>query len=162
MLIGLMSDSHDDYLAVRYALQVFDRLGVSHIIHCGDVGGQQVFDEVAGRRFSFVWGNTDYVDYAIDPYFEAIGLTTPDAVPLILELDGKKFAVFHGHEDAFIDADMLDVDFVLHGHTHERRDEQVNGMRFINPGALHRVRVKTVATLDTQSGKLVYHEIDQD
>ena len=78
----------------------------------------------------------------------------------MVTLHGKRFAVFHGHEPAFRTAiDRLDVDYLLHGHSHVCRDERINGKRIINPGALHRANPLTVATLDVASDRLVFHEL---
>ena len=160
MLVGILSDSHGQHLVVRQALALFDKLGVSQIIHCGDVGGQGVFDEFVGRRVSFVWGNMDSPDSGLLAYLNTVGIVAPSKAPVRLELDGKTFAVFHGHERSFNRAvRTLDVDYILHGHTHTPRDERVKGKRIINPGALHHVRRKTVAILDTATGDLTFHEV---
>ncbi len=161
MQIGILSDSHDDPFPVRKALALFDSLGVTHLIHCGDVGGQGVFDEFVGRALTFVWGNTDVYDGSTLAYLETVGLRTPTEVPTTVTLDDKRFAVFHGHENGFDAAPhRLKVDYICHGHSHLRRDEHVNGIRIINPGALHRARVLTVATLDTTTDELTFHTIE--
>jgi putative phosphoesterase len=142
-------------------MALFDRLAVKHIIHCGDVGGIAVFDELVDRRLSFVWGNTDFPDNGVFAYLDSVGLSPPETIPLRVTLDNKTFAVFHGHERGFDDAlHNLDVDFILHGHTHLARDETFNSKRIINPGALHRAHTKTVATLETSTGQLTFHEIN--
>jgi predicted phosphodiesterase len=46
------------------------------------------------------------------------------------------------------------VDFLLHGHTHEVRDERVGSTRIINPGALFRARRYTAALLTPATGAL--------
>ena len=161
MLIGILSDSHGRDRVVRRALALFDRLGVKHVIHCGDVGGAEVFDELVGRPCTFVWGNMDFPDDGLRAYLESVGIDAPTGVPTRRALDGKRFAVFHGHEPGFDAAvSSLDVDYLLHGHTHIARDERFNGKRIINPGALHRAREKTVATLDTRSDALAFHVIE--
>ena len=145
---------------VRKAMALFDDFDVGHVIHCGDVGGVKVFDEVVGRPFTFVWGNTDYESPDLLGYLEGARLSIPSGIPTTLNLDGKSFAVFHGHERGFAEAvESLDVDYILHGHTHIAADEVFNGKRIINPGALHRARRKTVATLDTETDAVVFHEI---
>jgi putative phosphoesterase len=158
-----MSDTHGRRVLTRTAVTLFDALGVAHIIHCGDVGGMAVFDELAGRPFAFVWGNVDYADSvssSLPAYLAAIGAEPPESIPLLLDIDGKRFAVFHGHEPAFKDAAFaLDVDYILHGHTHVTRDERVNGRRIINPGALHLARPPTVATLNTTCDELTFHDL---
>ena len=141
-------------------MALFDQLGVSHIIHCGDVGGMNVFDEMIGRPLTFVWGNTDMPSGSIYAYLDVAGIKPPFDVPVLITLDGKRFAVFHGHETVYERAAELSVDFVLHGHTHVNRDKKVDGLRFINPGALHRAARKTVATLDTTTSELTFHTIN--
>ena len=160
MLVGILSDSHDDHAMVMRAVALFDSLGAQHLIHCGDVGGGAVFDELVGRALTFVWGNTDYPTPGLCRYVESVGFALPSGVPTCVDLDGKRFAVFHGHERGFDAAvGKLDVDYLLHGHTHIRRDERCGRQRIINPGALHRAAPKTVATLDTGSDALTFHDV---
>ena len=160
MLIGILSDSHGRHLPVRAAVSLFDSLGVSHIIHCGDVGGVEVFDELVGRPLTFVWGNTDYPAGGLLSYLHDVDLAVPNGVPARIDLDGKRFAVFHGHEPGFGAAlDALDVDYIFHGHSHVARDDTIGGTRIINPGALHRARRKSVATLETATDTLTFHEL---
>ena len=160
MLIGILSDTHGQHMVVRQALALFDKLGVEHIIHCGDVGGETVFDQLVGRPCMFVWGNMDRQDAGLLAYLDAVGLSIPTDIPTRIELDGKRIAVFHGHERGFQRAvDSLAVDYIMHGHSHAARDERRGAKRIINPGALHRTRRKTVAVLDTASDELTFYEI---
>ncbi len=160
MLIGILSDSHGRGLRVRNAMALFGKLGVEHVIHCGDIGGAAVFDELVGRPCTFVWGNMDVPDSGLAAYLRTVGIRPPDGVPLRLTLDGRTFAVFHGHEPGFNRAvATLAVDYILHGHTHATRDELRQQTRIINPGALHRAPRKTVATLNTATGELVFRTI---
>ena len=141
-------------------MALFDTLDVCHVIHCGDVGSSEVFDEMIGRPCTFVWGNMDFPHDGLLTYAQALGLPIPQEIPVRLDLDAKRFAVFHGHEPGFNTAlQRLDVDYILHGHTHVACDEMLNGKRIINPGALHRAARKTVATMDTKADQLTFHEI---
>ncbi len=160
MLIGIMSDTHGHHRAVQAAMALFDRLDVKHIVHCGDIGGTEVFDEFVSRPFSFVWGNMDRPTHGLIAYLHTVGITVPNEPPLTLKLGGKRLAVFHGYEEGFERAvDTLDVDYILHGHTHVARNEVRHGKRIINPGALHNVDRRTVATLDTEADKVSLYEI---
>ena len=141
-------------------MALFDKLGVGYVIHCGDVGGFEVFDELLGRPFTFVWGNCDFADGGLLTYLDTVGICVPSEVPTQIELDGRRFAVFHGHERGFdAAAHVLDADYILHGHSHIARDESLNGKRIINPGALYRARRKTVATLDTRTEEVSFHHV---
>jgi hypothetical protein len=160
MLIGICSDTHGQVATMRRALVIFDRLGVERIIHCGDVGGEEVFDQLVGREVRFVWGNTDVVTAGLLAYLQTVGLPAPQGVPLVLEWAGRRIAVFHGHERGFSAAPQtMNVDYILHGHTHMRWDERIGSVRIINPGALHRARTKTVATLNLATDELTSHDV---
>jgi putative phosphoesterase len=160
-LLGIMSDSHGRFARVRRAVQLFDRLGVAEIIHCGDVGGMEVLDELVGRRCRFVWGNTDVSDQGIGAYLSTVGLPEPGPAPLAVESGRKRILVFHGHEPTFRSAIATQAaDYVLHGHTHVPRDERIGGVRVINPGALHRARIHSVATLDPVADVVEFYDID--
>ncbi|HNQ24421.1 MAG TPA: YfcE family phosphodiesterase [Phycisphaerae bacterium] len=161
MLIGILSDTHGRTSAVRRALALFDTLGVQHVIHCGDVGGMGVLEELVGRPCTLVWGNVDLPDAATLAFLHAVGLPAPTDVPTIIELDGRRIAVWHGHEPGFHDgACGPDLDYVFHGHTHQRQDVRWGRTRIINPGALHRAHVRTVATLDLRTDELTFHQLE--
>jgi uncharacterized protein len=162
LIVGVMSDTHGNHLAARKAVEIFKRVGVGHIIHCGDVGGEGVFDELIGHPLTFVWGNTDEPNQALAAYVRALGVALPNGVPAQVELGGKRFAVFHGHEKQFRSCKLLKVDYVLYGHTHEADVEVLDGKCFVNPGALFRANPKTVATIDTQSSEIKFHAVAVD
>lgn len=163
MLVGIMSDSHGRHLMARRAVELFSRLDVEHVIHCGDVGDADVFDELLGLPLTFVWGNTDEPHAALLAHLKATGIQPPDGVPRRVTLGGKRFAVYHGHERGFGRAvEAPDVDYILHGHTHCRCDDRRGAARIINPGALHRAATLTVATLDTAGDELTFHKVLSD
>jgi uncharacterized protein len=161
MRIGILSDSHGHDAIVAEALRLFDALGVELVVHCGDVGGMGVLDQLAGRRCGLVWGNMDTPDSGVRRYLESVGLSVPATPPLRLALDGKVALVFHGHERGFAAAVRApDVDYILHGHTHRARDERIGRVRVINPGALQRANPRTVATLDTATDAVQFYAYD--
>ncbi len=161
MLVGVMTDSHGRVKPVQAALRLFDEMEVGKILHCGDVGSVELFDEFVGRDFEFVWGNTDSPDYPLRSYITAVGLPLPPHPPLRVEIDGKSIEVYHGHEAEFRRSlRNPTTDYILHGHTHICRDERVGRARVINSGALHRASVLTVAILDTQSDTVCFHPIE--
>jgi len=65
-------------------------------------------------------------------------------------------AATHGHDPRLLGELIADCQFpyVCHGHTHRLRDERVGDVRIINPGALHRAKMHTVAVLDTDTDVL--------
>jgi putative phosphoesterase len=159
MVVAILSDSHGRVDAVRRALDVLAPFEPAAYFHCGDVGGLEVFDQFVGKRFWFVWGNTDRADAATYTYLQTVGLPSPNG-PVCVTLDGKSIAVFHGHERQFKQAcRQPSTDYIFHGHTHSKADHRVGRTRVINPGALHRAAVRTVATLNLATDDLQFHVI---
>lgn len=160
MRIGIMSDSHGDAAATRMAVALLCRQGATKLIHCGDLCGHQVLDELAGHDCAFVWGNCDQLDGTIRPYLRRVGLAWPQA-PLRLSIDGKSIAVAHGHEyefQALLEDESLD--YLCHGHTHVMKDERNGTCRVINPGALYRAAPHTVALLDPEADDVTFFEVE--
>lgn len=162
MKLGILSDSHGRVEMVRRALAELDAAGTQVFVHCGDVGGLDVLDELAGRRAWFVWGNTDEPRPFWRPHVAELGLPWPDG-PVELALAGRSIGVYHGHERAFREA-LRDArfDYLLHGHTHQRDDYREGPMRVINPGALHRVALPTVAVLDLERDDLRFVALERE
>lgn len=162
MILGILSDSHGQVARTKQAVDLLDRLGAEAFVHCGDVGSPDVLDALAGRQAWFAWGNCDMPDPTFIRYAEQLGLTPPKNSPTRLTLDDHSVEVFHGHEPAFVEtlrAAQAALDdpaqasaptkaYILHGHTHVAADRRFGPTRIINPGALHRARPYTVATLD--------------
>lgn len=176
MIVGVLSDTHGQAQRAAIAVALLKRLGAEAFIHCGDVGGEAVLDTLAGTRAWFVWGNTDYADPSLNHYAESMGISAPRTIPVLVELSGKKIAVFHGHEAAFgalcgrleaADAKGLatllhGATYVLYGHTHHAGVAQHGDVRLINPGALHRARTYTVATIDLVTDALEHWVVTDD
>lgn len=157
MILGILSDTHDRVEAMAAAMDLLRRHGAEFFVHCGDVGSERVLDHLAGVRGAFVFGNTDWDRPALSRYAAQIGVACHGDLA-DLELGGKKIAVTHG-DDFKLKQRVLSEqrhDYLLQGHTHVRADQRVGRTRVINPGALHRAKEKTVATLDTVTDKLTF------
>ncbi len=144
------------------AVELLRQYGAEFFIHCGDVGSPHVLDHLAGLPAVFVTGNTDYDRQGLLRYGQAIDV--PGHIPSAdLTLAGKRIAVTHGDDDRLLQRLIVsqDYDYVLHGHTHLRCDHRAGRTRIINPGALHRAAVKTVALLDTETDTLQFLTVEQ-
>ncbi|MBL9121506.1 MAG: metallophosphoesterase family protein [Phycisphaerae bacterium] len=149
-VVGVLSDSHGQCARVRVAIELLRARGASLFLHLGDVG-DGVLDELAGFDCHLVFGNCDD-PRSLDQYARDIGLHVHHPGGIV-DIDGKRVGFTHGHlveelERLFVSR----VDYILHGHTHERSDAMVDGIRVINPGALHRARPLTVALFTPATG----------
>jgi len=162
VLIGILSDTHDHVEITAAAVSLLKDRGAEFFIHCGDVGSEQVLDQLAGLPAAFVFGNCDWDSDGLARYASHIGLACHGRLA-DLTLDGKRFAVLHGDDSALRQRILIaqNHDYLLQGHTHVRMDDRVGKTRLINPGALYRARQKTVATLDTGTDQLTFLEVGQ-
>ena len=163
MLVGVVSDTHDDLAFAQSAVDTFEDLGVETVIHCGDVVAPftaGVFDR--GFEFYAVRGNNDG-EWALADAIGDIGRYLGEMCEL--DLDGASFAVYHGTAEPIVDALLASgtYDYVCRGHTHERVIEERSGTVHLNPGGLpieggdDRA---SVATVDTDAGTADHHHVD--
>ena len=144
-MIGLISDTHGMVRpTVHPALA-----GVELILHAGDVGGDQVLDELLLIAPVFaVFGNTD--DEKNPRLSDAIERT----------IGGVRIHVSHGHEvGSPTPARLLEryaADVIVYGHTHRQIVVRVDDRLVVNPGAAGARRFKlepSVARLTIADGR---------
>jgi putative phosphoesterase len=122
--IGLISDTHG--LLRPDALTAL--AGVDHILHAGDVGGDEILDELAAiAPVSAVYGNTD------DPRNPRL------AEHVEHRLGELRIHVSHGHEVGSPSPERLAeryaADVIVYGHTHRSLVERRGDVLIVNPGA---------------------------
>ena len=146
MIIGVVSDSHDNLSKVSRAVEVFKEHGVELILHAGDYIAPftlKKFSE-AGVKLIGVFGNNDCEKPVLYKMAMSYGFEL-HGQPLELELGGRKIILLHGCGNKkftriFVDAiaDTGEYDLVVYGHTHEKdyRVLEKNGKKVIilNPG----------------------------
>jgi len=160
MILGILSDTHDRADAMSAAISALQNAGAKFFIHCGDVGGQQIIDQLAGLSAAFVWGNNDFDRRTLAAYAQSLNIQCLDSFGRI-ELAGKSIAITHGDDLRVIKRVLAEQrdDYLLLGHTHVHADYRSGKVRVINPGALYRASQKTVATVDLASNELKFHRV---
>ncbi|WP_297507535.1 metallophosphoesterase [Thermococcus sp.] len=150
MLIGIMSDTHDNLPAIRQAVDFFNERGVDLVIHAGDYVAPFVARELKRLKAPLkgVFGNNDGERKGL---YEALGIY--DEL-IELEADGMKIAVTHGTNDVLVKALAYSklYDVVVVGHTHRYEIREVGRTILVNPGEVcgYLTGVKSVALLDTR------------
>ena len=143
-VIGLISDTHG-LLRAGVHDAFFD---VDLILHAGDVGGDDILDELSLiAPVEAVYGNTDAPD---NPRLQS---------RIVREIGGLTIQVQHGHESGRLTADALlerfTADVLVYGHTHKQSVTRREGRLVINPGAAGPRRfhlVPSVARLTIRDG----------
>ena len=148
MLIGILSDSHGRVGSTRLAVAALRDAGAAMLLHLGDVGSEEVIDELAGHDARIVFGNCDYDADALASYARSVDVAVDHPMGR-LEVGERRIAYTHGHVRGLVDAALCEgVDYLLFGHTHELHDERIGPTRLINPGALFRASRYTACLLD--------------
>lgn len=113
--IAVIADTHG-----RLPEKILPQLAkADEIWHLGDFCDLKTLSDclAIGRPFFAVLGNNDH------------GLDLPEK--LVLEQEGRSFYLVH-----IPPRRLPGCDFLLHGHTHVPRDEQVGDCRILNPGSV--------------------------
>ncbi len=119
MLIGMISDTHDNLDRTKAAVDVFRRRAVKCILHCGDIISPFVvplFNDDCFEKCVAVFGNNDGEWLFLKQMFEPVGeLLKP---PAFFEVGGYRIALLHEPMPDDVMA-ALPVDLVAFGHTHD-------------------------------------------
>jgi putative phosphoesterase len=164
MKIGILSDSHNHINNLVAALKLFDREGIHTLICCGDLVDAGCVPLFAGLELHLVEGNMDPDPHALARGVEQLGHGSSFGLEYETTLDHKRLLVLHGHlVDRLYETIHSGLyDYVIHGHTHRRRDEHIGNTRVLNPGALGGTRYesRSVVILDLARDDLRVIEIE--
>lgn len=151
MLLGILSDTHDDMSAIKRAVDIFNARGVFHVIHAGDLISPFTFDvfNTLNCGISGVFGNNDGDRLLLKEKSE--GNVFPQ--PLVMTLNGKKIVVVHEPDLVSALGDSGHFDLVIFGHTHKSYFRKVKETLVINPGKAARLHKgdSTLAIMDMES-----------
>jgi putative phosphoesterase len=137
---------------MRAATHILRESGAELMLHCGDVGGRHVLDEMKDLESAFVWGDTDKDRMGLLRHAQRIGVACYGVLADV-ELGGKRIAVLHGDDKKLLQRLITEQqhDFVIWGHGPEREDKVVGRTRVIHPGSLYGGTSRTIALIDTES-----------
>lgn len=161
MKIGVLSDTHDNLTNLVPVLETFKERGIKTLIHCGDLTSLDMISHFKGFRMIYTIGNMDVATGAIKKRIEKMNTDNFAGMVYRGKLDGVPVAVTHSHIDGKVMELVREQRFkwIFHGHTHEKRDEVVRGVRIVNPGALgglgREPRSFCVVDLDTEDVEFI-------
>ncbi len=165
MLIGAVSDSHDNLPQVEKAVQVLNDLKVGLVLHAGDYIAGFVIPKLAKLNCPLigVFGNNDGDHELLKKRFgETTNCTIHDRFTQVT-VDNYRIALLHGHETELLNA-IIDSGYfnaVIHGHSHGKAIEQKGKTLSINPGELcgYLTGKPTIAILDTAKNEAYLIEL---
>lgn len=163
MILGILSDTHDDAANTRRALAVFKQQHVEFIIHCGDITTPEMVKLFDGWPAAFVFGNLDKAEANLIAAARQLSEPASMGHRYIGIVGGASVAAYHGNDDEYLDTLIVSgqYDYVFCGHTHLRRDEKIGRTRVINPGSLggRKEKTRSVCVLTLPDGAARFIEI---
>ncbi|MBF0163532.1 MAG: YfcE family phosphodiesterase [Magnetococcales bacterium] len=161
MKIGVISDSHDHLEHMARATARFRELGVTRILHAGDIVCPAMILSMAGFEVAAVFGNNDGERAGL---MRAMTRIHGRLEGEFLELDAPgglgRIALYHGTTSGLRDAliDSGGYRLVITGHTHRVVNERRGETLVLNPGSLHGFGKRATAMIyddDTHTAELI-------
>ena len=143
--ITVVSDTHGNRRALDGLDTIFSESDI--IIHLGDTSSDGSYIQAKFPQTLLVNGNCDTVKLGEDER--------------VIEVEGVKIFACHGHlysvkfalSKLAARAKKLGCKIALYGHTHSGREDVVDGVTLINPGALNRYGENSYLYLVVYGGK---------
>jgi putative phosphoesterase len=155
MLIGAISDTHDNLPQIEKAVKYLNAQKVELVLHAGDYVAGFVIPKFRQLNCKLigVFGNNDGDHELLKKRFsETVNCTVNERFASV-QVEGYKIALLHGEEtellNAIVNSEYFDA--VIHGHSHNRSIENKGKTLAINPGELcgYLTGKSTLSLLDT-------------
>lgn len=157
MLIGIVSDTHDNLVSTKKAIDLFNERKVRFVIHAGDFISPftlKLFKELE-CNYVGVFGNNDGDKILLLERSEG----NIHNQPYIFTLREKKIIVLHEHHLVDALADSGHFDLLIYGHTHVPDIRKIRKTLVINPGEagswLYGKSTAALADLDRMKAEII-------
>ena len=154
MLVGILSDSHDNLTCLYKAVEIFNKRKVDLVLHAGDFVSPFTSRPLNNLKCKFVgvFGNNDGDKLLLKDRFKNIGEIYDDVYEDVV-VDKR---IILTHKENLIEklAKSGEYDIIIYGHTH-KADLREGRPLIINPGECGGwiTGESTVAILDTEKLK---------
>ena len=142
MIVGVMSDSHDNLEKVSKALKVFSGKEINLLIHLGDIISPFTLIRILEffPKSIIVLGNNDGDKILLKELASKAGATIKNNIHEIT-IAQRKLLLIHGFGPKQLTKQLAtalakqgNYDAVLYGHTHEVDVRKINNTLLLNPG----------------------------
>ncbi len=155
MLIGVMSDTHDDIEQTKKAVSRFNREGVEQVLHAGDFVSPFMIDTLKGLEapLTGVFGNNDGDRHLLGRKSAGLPSMKIEGTFARIDAGGMRIALLHGNDRELLEtlATCGSLDLLVYGHTHRPEVRKAGTLLIVNPGEVygHLTGRSTVALVDT-------------
>jgi putative phosphoesterase len=166
MLIGIISDTHENMDVIKKAVEIFNSKNVNLVVHAGDIISPITFTYFSklNCKMYLVFGNNDGEKKMLKEKYSQIGLIQEPPLEFEIKDEDKtlKFIVFHAppqnlEELAFSNK----YGYIIYGHTHKKDFRKIGNTAIINPGEAGGwlFNNKSIVLLDTKENKVEFVDI---
>lgn len=163
VMIGVISDTHDNMEAMDKAVRFFNNKKVEFVVFAGDFVTPLSVEPLKNLECPLkgIFGNNEGDKVNVNRKLSEVGAEFSDF--LEMEHDDRKIAVYHGHNPNILDALVKSgkYDIVIAGHTHTPETTVEGKTMLLNPGECcgYLTGIRTIATLDLKEMKAEIHEL---
>lgn len=144
MLVGVVSDTHDNTRLASRAGEIFSKEGVDAVIHLGDVISPftlaALLAQIEVRKAYIVLGNNDGEKFGLQRVAQSYGAKLLEQ-PSTVEIGGRRLLLLHGFGSPENTVEIVEAlaesgrwDAVLYGHTHQADSRFHRRILILNPG----------------------------
>ena len=155
MLIGIISDTHDNLPMIEKAVKKLNEENVALVLHAGDYISPFVIPKFKTLNAPLigVFGNNDGDHEFLKKRFSETPNCTIHSRFAEVNAEGFKIALLHGDETELLNAliNCGGFDAVVHGHSHSNVSRKNGKTLIVNPGETcgYLTGKATIALLDT-------------
>jgi putative phosphoesterase len=155
MLVGIMSDTHDDIAQTKKAVAKFNREGVEQVLHAGDFISPFMIDTLKELKspLTGVFGNNDGDRSLLERKSGMLPSMKISGTFARIDLGGMRIALLHGNDKELMETLTAcgSLDLLVYGHTHRPEIRREGSLLIVNPGEVYgRLTGRsTVAFVDT-------------
>jgi len=159
LLIGAMSDTHDNLPMIRKAIHQLNRAEVSIVLHSGDITSPftpKMFSELRAPMV-VTFGNNDAEREVLRRRFSEVGKEVRGIFAEV-EAGTSRIALTHGDESDLLNS-LIRSQFyqlIICGHSHQAKRYVSGATVIVNPGEVcgYLTGESTVATIDTETKRV--------
>ena len=165
MLVGILSDTHDNVPKTRDAVKRLNEEGVACVLHAGDFIAPFIIDTLKDLTapMTGVFGNNDGDRILLEEKCAAYPHVKIRGNFARIKEGGVTIALIHGSDGELLEAfsECSSIDLLVYGHTHRAEIKRQGSTLIVNPGEVcgYLTGKSTIALVDTARRKAEIVEI---
>ena len=157
MMIGILSDTHDNIPKLEKAVRFFNKHKVGFVFHAGDFIAPFTIRVLNALNCDWrgVFGNNDGEQKGL----ASVSKSRIQQGPLRVEMEGKRIVLIHDLNQ--INSKTKEADLIIFGHTHKPEILRQRTKLLVNPGECGGwlYGKSTIALIDLDSLSATIHKI---